>query len=199
MNLRAKAGIVTAIGALAVAGPAVAEACTPGQHGQNGQQGQQGQVKDQQGSGSDHGQFARFGRRGRSFGQSEFGTLVSWNATQTGTNTYSGSITVSKPAFTAHWARKGSSNGSSTQPSQTATTTQVTYTFTNAKVFFGEGANPPAAGDLVKVIGARLGHCKSMGTSTSTGTTTTSTGTTTTSTGTVRAIFIAAPRTSSNS
>jgi hypothetical protein len=154
MNLRAKAGIVTAIGRLAVTGPAVAEACTPGQHGQNGRQDQQGQVKDQQGSGSDHGQFARFGRRGRIFGQSEFGTLVSWNAIQTGTNTYSGSITVSKPAFTAHWAR----NGSSTQPSQSTQPAQVTYTFTNAKVFFGQGVTQPPAGDLVKVIGARLGQ-----------------------------------------
>jgi hypothetical protein len=103
--------------------------------------------------------------------------LVSWTATQTGTNTYTGSITVSKPDFKAHHAGKGTT----TQP------TQVTYTFTNAKVFFGQGANPPAAGDLVKVIGRRLGHCQSTGTGTSN------------STGNVRAIFIAAPRSSSPS
>ena len=189
MRLRAKVGIVTAIGALAVTGPAVAEACN------NGQQGQQGQGKDQQGvqfrgdKGQSHGQFTRFGRRGRSFGHSTFGTLVSWNATQTGTNTYSGSITVTKgsvakPGFKAHWSHRGSS----TQPTQSTQPATVTYTFTDAKVFFGQGANPPAAGDLVKVIGARLGHCHSSGTSTSS----------TTSTGHVRALFIAAPHTSSS-
>ena len=72
MRLNAKVGIATAIGALAMTGPAVAQACTNGQGNQ---------VRDQQGaqSGSDHGfrsdhgQFARFGRRGRSFGRSEFG------------------------------------------------------------------------------------------------------------------------------
>jgi hypothetical protein len=192
MSFRAKAGIVTAIGALAVTGPAVAEACTQGHQGQKGQgKGQQGvQFR------GDRGQFARFGGRGHRFGQSEFGTLVSWSATQTGTNTYSGSITVSKPAFTAHWARQGSS-AQPTQSTQPTQTTQVTYTFTNAKVFFGPGANPPAAGDLVKVVGFRLGHCKSSGNSSGTSTSTSS-GTTTTSTGNVRAIFIAAPRTSSS-
>jgi len=210
MRLKAKVGIVTAIGALAVTGPAVAEACN------QGQQGQQGQGKDQQGAqfggdkgqGGDHGQFSRFGRHGHSFGHSVFGTLVSWSATQTGTNTYSGTITVTQgsvgtPAFKGHWDRQGSS----TQPTQSTQPTTVTYTFTDAKVLFGNGANPPAAGDLVKIIGARLNHCNSNGTSTSTGTgttpstgsgTTPSTGSgTTTSTGNVRAIFIAAPRTSS--
>jgi len=185
MRLKAKVGIVTAIGALAVTGPAVAEACSPGHQGQKGQeQDQQGaQFRGSQGRfRGDRGQFTGFGRRGRRFGRSTFGTLVTWTATQTGTNTYSGSITISKPAFTAHWAHQGSS----TQPTQS--TQQVTYTFTNAKVFFGSGANPPAAGDLVKVIGARLGHCKSTSMSTSSGTTTS------TSTGNVRAIFIAAPR-----
>ena len=110
------------------------------------------QVRPAAQSGSGHAQFSRFGRRGRRFGHSEFGTLVSWSATQTGTHTYSGTITVSKPAFTGHHSGKGSSS---------QTTQQVTYTFTNAKVFFGQGANPPAAGDLVKVIGARLNHCTS--------------------------------------
>jgi hypothetical protein len=192
MRLKAKVGIVTAIGALAVTGPAVAEACNQGQ-------GQQGQGKDQQGvqsrsdKGQFHHQFTGFKRHGRSFGHSVFGTLVSWNATQTGANTYSGSITVSKgsmakPGFKAHWSHQGSS----TQSTQTTQPTTVTYTFTNAKVFFGQGANPPAAGDLVKVLGARLGHCHSSSTSTSTGTGMTSTGN-------VRAIFIAAPRTSSSS
>jgi len=190
MRLKAKVGIVTAIGALAVTGPAVAEACN---------QGQQGQGKDQQGvqsrsdKGQFHGQFRGIKRHGRSFGHSVFGTLVSWSATQTGTNTYSGSITVTKgfagkQGFKAHWSH----NGSSTQPTQTTQPTTVTYTFTNAKVFFGQGANPPAAGDLVKVLGARLGHCHSSGTSTSTGSGTM------TSTGNVRAIFIAAPRSSSS-
>jgi hypothetical protein len=173
MRLNAKVGIATAIGALAVTGPAVAEACTHGQHGQQ-QQGQQGQIRPAAG----HAQFSRFGRRGRRFGHSEFGTLVSWSATQTGTHTYSGTITVSKPAFTGHHSTTGSSS---------LTTQQVTYTFTNARVFFGQGANPPAAGDLVKVIGARLNHCTSTSSSTST------------STGNVRAILIAAPRSSTSS
>jgi hypothetical protein len=176
MRLNAKVGIATAIGALAMTGPAVAQACTNGQGNQvRGQQG--AQSSSDHGFRSDHGQFARFGRRGRSFGRSKFGVLVSWTATQTGTNTYTGSITVSKPDFKAHHA----GTGTTTQP------TQVTYTFTNAKVFFGQGANPPAAGDLVKVIGGRLGHCQSTGTGTST------------STGNVRAIFIAVPRSSSQS
>jgi hypothetical protein len=187
MKLNAKVGIATAIGAIAMTGPAVAQACNNGQGNQ---------VRDQQGaqfsrdhgawSRGDQGQFGRFGRRGRGFGRSAFGTLVSWNATQTGTNNYSGSITVSTPDFqanrgaVAHW-----SSGSNTQ--STPQSPQVTYKFTNAKVFFGEGANPPAAGDLVKVIGGWLGHCQSTGTGTST------------STGTVRAIFIAVPRGSSPS
>ncbi|HTP19459.1 MAG TPA: hypothetical protein VMJ65_07640 [Solirubrobacteraceae bacterium] len=186
MRLKAKVGIVTAIGALAVTGPAVAEACS---------QGQQGQGKDKQGvqsrSDKGHGQFTRFGRRGRSFGHSVFGTLVTWSATQTGTNTYSGSITVTKgsvatPGFRAHWSGQRSKT-------QTAQPAMVTYTFSNAKVFFGQGANPPAAGDLVKVLGSHLGHCHSSSTSTSTGSGAT------TSTGSVRAIFIAAPRSSSSS
>lgn len=174
MRLNAKVGIVTAIGALAVTGPAVAEACTHGQHRQ------QGQVQPAAG----HAQFSRFGHHGRRFGRSELGTLVSWSANQTGTNTYSGTITVSKPAFTAHHA----GTGSSSQQTQ-----QVTYTFSNARVAFGQGANPPAAGDLVKVIGARLGHCNSSGSGTSSSTSSS------TSTGSVRAIFIAAPRSSSSS
>jgi hypothetical protein len=182
MKINAKVGIATAIGALAMTGPAVAQACTNGQGNQvRDQQG--AQSSSDHGFRSDHGQFARFGRRGRSFGRSEFGTLVSWTATQTGTNTYTGSITVSKPAFQAHHA--GWKSGSTTQPTQQ--TTDVTYTFTNAKVFFGQGANPPAAGDLVKVIGGWLSHCQPTGTGTST------------SSGNVRAVFIAVPRSSSQS
>ena len=93
---------------------------------------------------------------------------------------------MSKPAFTAHHAGMGSSS----QPAR-----QVTYAFTNAKVFFGQGANPPAAGDLVKVIGARLNHCTSSGSGTSSSTSSS----TSTSTGNVRAILIAVPRSSSSS
>ncbi len=193
MRLKAKVGIVTATCALAVAGPAVAQAC-------NGS-GQQGQSKDQhagqaRGNGGNHDQFVGFGRRGRSFGRSVFGVLVSWSATETGTNTYSGTITVTKPDFKAHHT----GTGSTTQP------TQVTYTFTNAKVLFGQGANPPAAGDLVKILGARLNHCKSgtstssgTGTSTSSGTSTSTSSGTTTSTGNVRAIFIAVPHSAPSS
>ena len=188
MRLKAKVGIVTTIGALAVAGPAVAQACNGG--GSQGQQGSQGQVKDQHSFNDrgDHGKFSGFGRHGRRFGHSVFGTLVSWTATQTGTDTYSGTITISKqdfrakPGFTAHHAGMGTT----TQPTQP---TEITFTFTDAKVLFGQGANPPAAGDLVKVIGARLNHCS--GSSTTSGTSS--------STGNVRAIFIAVPRSSSSS
>jgi hypothetical protein len=184
MKLNAKVGIATAISALAMTAPAVAQACNNGQ-GSQARDKHGAQSTNAQGAqgGSDHGQFTRFGRRGRSFGRSVFGILVSWTATQTGTNTYSGSITVSKPAFKAHHANGKS--GSTTKPTQQST--QVTYTFTNAKVFFGQGANPPVAGDLVKVIGSRLGHGQSTGTGTST------------STGSVRAIFVAVPRGSSQS
>lgn len=187
MRLNAKVGIATAIGALAVTGPAVADACT---QGQQGQQGQKGQVQPAAQSRGDHAQFSRFsrfGRRGRRFGHSEFGTLVSWSATQTGTNTYSGTITVSKPAFTAHHSATGSSS---------QTTQQVTYTFTDARVLFGQGANPPAAGDLVKVIGARLNHCNN---SSGSGTSTSTSSSASTSTGNVRAILIATPRSSASS
>lgn len=221
MRLRAQVGIVTAVGALAVTGPAAAEALTHGHHGRQGQgNAQQSQGQAQQGGqsrrdegrcGRDHGRFGQFGRRGRSFGRSKVGTLVSWHATQTGTNTYSGTITVTQPAFKPHRDRKGSSAQTSTQSTQSTQqtqTTQVTYTFTNAKVFFGQGANPRAAGDVVKIIGARRNHCSSSATSTSPGTSTStsSSGTSTpsgsgtaTSTGNVRAIFIAAPRTASKS
>jgi hypothetical protein len=79
-------------------------------------------------------------------------------------------------------------HGSSTQP------IQVTYTFTNARAFFGPGANPPAAGDLVKIIGSRRHHRQSSGSGTGT-----STGSgTSTSILTVRAILIAAPPSSSS-
>ena len=106
MRLNAKVGIAAAIGALAVTGPAVAEACTGTEPAEGSAEGS---VRPRSGnqSGSDHGQFSRFGRRGRRFGRSEFGVLVSWTATQTGTHTYSGTITVSKPAFQAITPLKG--------------------------------------------------------------------------------------------
>jgi hypothetical protein len=67
------------------------------------------------------------------------GTLISWNASQTGTRTFSGTVTVhvTKPNHHAA-ATKGS---------------DVNYTLSNSKVAFGHGANPPTAGDRVKVIG----------------------------------------------
>jgi hypothetical protein len=175
MRLNAKVGIATAVSALAVTGPAVAQACT--NPGQGQPQAQHAAKSSGQGAKFDRG----FRHHNRGFGRSDTGALLSWSATQTGTNTYTGSITVSEPAFTSHWAAK---HDSGAQP------TQVTYTFTNAKVLFGQGANPPAAGDLVKVIGAGFaGHCKGQ-----------SSGTTGTSTATVRALIIRqAPASSSSS
>ena len=67
------------------------------------------------------------------------GTFVSWAATQTGKDTYTGTITVNVTKTNHHAkAQKG---------------TQYTYTLSNSKVVFGKGANPPAAGDRVVVIG----------------------------------------------
>jgi hypothetical protein len=67
------------------------------------------------------------------------GQLVSWGATQTGTGRYTGTITVHVTKANRHAAEaKGS---------------DVTYTLTDARVKFGKGANPPTAGDRVKVIG----------------------------------------------
>ena len=67
------------------------------------------------------------------------GTLVSWSATSTGTGTFSGTVTVHVTKANHHAL---AANGS-----------DVTYTLSNTKVTFGEGANPPTAGDAVKVIG----------------------------------------------
>jgi hypothetical protein len=67
------------------------------------------------------------------------GRLVSFDATQTGEGTYTGTVTVHVTKTNHHAAKdKGS---------------DVTYTLTNTKVQFGKGANPPTAGDRVKVIG----------------------------------------------
>lgn len=124
------------------------------------------------------------------------------NGTHSGPTTFSGTITLSVPVppSTTSTAMRPSHRSQSTQAPQT---TQVTYTFTNAVVFFGQGANPPAAGDRVAlfVTGTRghrhRGAGNSSGTGTATGTSPTS-GTSTT-TGTVRAIFIRLPHTSSTS
>ena len=67
------------------------------------------------------------------------GTLVSWSATANATGRFSGTVTVhvTKANHDASTDKGG----------------DVTYTLSNAKVRFGAGANPPAAGDAVKVIG----------------------------------------------
>ncbi|MBV8947167.1 MAG: hypothetical protein JOZ95_17195 [Solirubrobacterales bacterium] len=67
------------------------------------------------------------------------GILVSWSATETGTRTFSGTITVHVTKANHHAAA--------------ATGSDVTYTLSNTTVTFGEGANPPTAGDSVRVIG----------------------------------------------
>jgi hypothetical protein len=67
------------------------------------------------------------------------GQLSSWTATQTGTGTWTGTITVHVTRSNHHAA--GARGG------------DVTYTLSNTQVTFGNGANPPAAGDPVHVIG----------------------------------------------
>jgi hypothetical protein len=161
MRLNAKVGIATAVSTLAIAAPQVAQACTSGAQGAAKDQHKQHQAQGNQGKSG----FA--GNRGRRWGHFISGTLVSWTATSSGTDRYSGSITL-------------------TRHDTGTTTTPVTYTFTNAKVLFGHGANPPAAGDVVKLMGFGLrGH--GHGNSSST-----------TPTGTVRAIFIRLPHSSSH-
>jgi hypothetical protein len=67
------------------------------------------------------------------------GKLISFAATKNSDGTYSGMVTVHVTNTNHHAAAdKGK---------------DVTYTLVNAKVTFGSGANPPAAGDKVTVIG----------------------------------------------
>lgn len=157
MRLNAKVGIASAISALAIAAPQAAQACTSGAQGAAKDANTQHQTQGNQGK------SALAGTRGHRWGHFISGTLVTWTANQTGKNTYSGSITLT--------------------PTDTGSTghTGVTYMFTNAKVLFGHGANPPAAGDVVKLMGSDLrGHGHGHSTSS-------------TSTPTVRAIFIRVP------
>jgi hypothetical protein len=67
------------------------------------------------------------------------GQFVSWAATQSANGTWTGTLTVHVTRSNHHGK---SANG-----------TDVTYTLSDTKVTFGEGANPPAAGDPVKLIG----------------------------------------------
>lgn len=67
------------------------------------------------------------------------GTFVSWAATQTNPGRYTGTITVHVNRANHHAAG--------------ATGNDVTYTLANTRVRFGNGANPPLAGDRVNVIG----------------------------------------------
>jgi hypothetical protein len=67
------------------------------------------------------------------------GQFVGWAATQTATGTWTGTITVHVTRSNHHAAGdKGH---------------DVTYTLSNTKVTFGKGANPPAAGDPVHLVG----------------------------------------------
>lgn len=68
------------------------------------------------------------------------GQFVSWTATQSGSGTWTGTITVHVTRSNHHAARDKQSD--------------VTYTLSNTKVSFGAGANPPAAGDPVHLIGS---------------------------------------------
>ncbi len=67
------------------------------------------------------------------------GTFVSWAATKNANGTYTGTITVHVTKANHHaTGAKGNA---------------VTYTLADTKVVFGKTANPPAAGDRVKLIG----------------------------------------------
>jgi hypothetical protein len=67
------------------------------------------------------------------------GKFVSWTATQHGSGTWTGTVTVHVMRSNHHAAgAKG---------------TDVTYTLSNARVTLGNDANPPTAGDPVHVIG----------------------------------------------
>lgn len=68
------------------------------------------------------------------------GQFVSWAATQSGSGTWTGTITV-------HVTRSNHHAASDKQG-------DVTYTLSNTKVSFGAGANPPVAGDSVHLIGS---------------------------------------------
>lgn len=87
------------------------------------------------------------------------GTVMTWSATQTGTNgTWDGSVTINVKK-TNHFA-KGA----------------TTFTLTNTKVRFGHGAsNPPVSGDRVVLVGKIAVAPKKCTTTTGTapGTTTT--------------------------
>jgi hypothetical protein len=68
-----------------------------------------------------------------------FGQLVTWSAVRTANGRFPGPITVHVTTANRHAVG--------------ARGTDVTYTLTAARVTFGKGANPPTAGDRVKVIG----------------------------------------------
>ena len=67
------------------------------------------------------------------------GALVSWSATKNANGTYTGTVRVH--------VSKANHHASATKGND------VTYTLSGAKAAFGSGANPPMAGDPVKVIG----------------------------------------------
>ena len=84
------------------------------------------------------------------------GQFVSWTAMQSGTGTWTGTITV-------HMTRSNHHAGN-------AQGTDVMYTLNNTNVTFGDGADPPAGGDPVHLVGkvsevAR--HCAQPGTASS--------------------------------
>jgi hypothetical protein len=101
------------------------------------------------------------------------GTLVSWAATQNSDGTYSGTVTVHVTRANHH-AKNDKGN-------------DVTYTLANSRVRFGSGANPPAAGDPVKVIGKVTAVSKKCADQSAAGTVT------------VRQLVVTAPQTSTSS
>jgi hypothetical protein len=141
MKLLTKIGTIVAAASLVIAVPASAWQSHSG-----GKDPSHQGVGARQALRGHHGFRGHHGRRHGHFLVSS-GKLATWDATQTGTGTYSGTITLD--VVKCHGKVKGRRQAFAT----IATPTQVTYTLSNTKVVFGSGANPPAAGDRVAVIG----------------------------------------------
>lgn len=128
MSTGAKLGTVIAAGALAIAGPAAAKPAHPSHPNHPSHPATRTSRPAESHKCTAHNEA-----------YTASGTFVSWSATETGHNTYTGTVTVDVTRTNHH--AKGQKG------------TQYTYTLDNTKVSFDKGANPPAAGDRVAVIG----------------------------------------------
>ncbi|MGN6871732.1 MAG: hypothetical protein ACTHMY_25350 [Solirubrobacteraceae bacterium] len=138
MRRGSRLAAIAASGALAVAAPAVAQ---PGHTAHPSHPAHPGHPAGSQKCASHNVAYIASGQ------------FVSWAATQSGTGTWTGTITVHVTRSNHH---AGNAKG-----------TDVTYTLSNTKVTFGDGANPPAAGDPVHLVGKIsevTRHCTQPGT-----------------------------------